>query len=232
MEVLPEQYRLKIIHTVFSPAKLVVAVIALVLSSACNGRDKEMKHDITVSGTTFAMDSALVSRAYPMTNVNAGPFMLDAVIQDKMDGFEVEKSTVCKTLSDGAEIGIPVYTYYIGNEGWVRITPQYDTVTGQARNNIGEIYVYSELFLTDKCIGAVSSLEEFASVYPDISIRYIDEDDMFAIVTSQLPNLQFLLEREHYIGTDHDSDSSARRKLNVSDFKESSRFCAIRICRQ
>lgn len=213
----------------YSPAILAVAAIAIMFSSACNGRDKEVKADVTPSGSTFEIDSALVNRAYPMTNVSAGPFSLGAEIQDTIKGFEVEKSIECKTVAHGVEIEIPIYTYHIGNEGWVRVTPQYDTATGQVSNSIGEIYVYSELFMTDKYIGAISSLENLASVYPDINIRHIGEDDMYAVVTSQLPNVQFLLIGEHYIGSEHGSNSCFHRKLDVSDFEENSHFYAIRI---
>lgn len=214
-----------------------IALILTSLLSACNvnhGNSQngdEHNDNVTSDQSTVVVriDTALVDRAYPMTNSSAGPFRLGAVIQDTIIGFEVEKSTEVKTLPEGKTMEIPIYTYYIGNEGWVRVTPQYDAVTGLVSDNTGEIYVYSELFMTDKCIGAVSSLEEFASAYSDITIRYVGECDMFAIETSQLPNVQFLLEREHYTGEEHDLNSSSGSALNVSDFEEKSHFYTIRI---
>ena len=59
----------------------------------------------------------------------------------------------------------PVYIYEIGNEGYVKVTPQYDTIANCTNDKIGEIFVYSDLFLTDKGVGAMSSVEEFASAY-------------------------------------------------------------------
>lgn len=213
----------------------VIALIATGLLLACNLNVKNEHDGDGASAQASAVphiDSALVSRAYPMTNVSAGPFRIGAVIEDTMAGFEVEKSIEIKTVSEETTIEIPIYTYYIGNEGWVRITPQYDALTGRVSNNIGEIYVFSDLFLTDKCIGAISSLEDLARVYPDINIRYIGEDAMFAFATSQLPNVSFLLERENYIGTEHDADLSSRSKLDLSDFNEKSHFYAIRLSQQ
>lgn len=64
----------------------------------------------------FKRDAALLSRAYPLTNASAGPFRIGAAIQDSIVGFEIEKSTEIKTVSEGMTIEIPIYTYYIGNE--------------------------------------------------------------------------------------------------------------------
>jgi len=208
----------------FTSALLAVTVIAIAFSSACNGKETA----VPIS----EIDSALASRAYPITDVSAGPFHIGAVIQHTMDGFEVDKSIEIKSLPGGMTIELTVYIYYIGNEGWVKITPQYDSVTGQVSNRIGEIYVYSDLFLTYKHIGAISSLGEFAKVYPDTNILCADEDNMYAVMTPQLPNVQFLLSGEHYIGDGHDRDSSTRGKLNVSDFKNNAHFHAILIRQQ
>lgn len=111
----------------------------------------------------------------------------------------------------------------------VKVTPQYDAETGQVNDTIGEIFVYSDLFLTDKGIGAISSIAEFAATYPDSGIRRADEEKLFIIETPHLHNVQFLLRDEYYIGTTPDSKSSVSGKLKVSDFKENSYFFAIRI---
>ena len=52
-----------------------------------------------------------------------------------------------------------------------------------------EILVYSDLFLTDKGIGAMSSLEEFAANYPDFRIRYMREAGIYVAETQQLKNV-------------------------------------------
>ncbi|MCM1354798.1 MAG: hypothetical protein NC212_00150 [Staphylococcus sp.] len=223
--------------TLYTQRGIVLIVTVLLLACNVNHANVQNGHeniDNVTSGqpaVVAQIDSVLVRRAYPITNVSAGPFCIGAVIQDTMDGFEVEKSIEIKTVSDEMAIEIPVYTYYIGNEGWVRVTPQYDAVTGYVSDNIGEIYVYSELFLTDKCIGVISSLEQFARVYPDMNIRYIGEDDIFSIGTPQLPNVQFLLGGDHYISMDHDTDSIQQGKLNIFDFEKNSHFDAVRICK-
>lgn len=49
--------------------------------------------------------------------------------------------------------------------------------------------IYSDLFLTDKGIGAMSSLEEFAANYPDFRIRYMREAGIYVAETQQLKNV-------------------------------------------
>ncbi|MCM1330982.1 MAG: hypothetical protein NC248_00055 [Bacteroides sp.] len=211
-----------------------IVLILTCLLSACDVNHGNVQNNDNVTSEQPAVvvqiDSALVSRAYPMTNASVGPFRIGEVIRDTMDGFEVEKSIESKTVSEGVTIEMPIYTYYIGNEGWVRITPQYDTSTRQVSDKIGEIYVYSELFMTDKSIGATASLRQFAHTYPDLYIRYVYEDDMFAVVTPQLPDVQFLLGREHYTGREQDLRAASNSELNIRDFEENSYFDAIRIC--
>lgn len=238
MNGLFEIIKQSIVYRITSHIRQGVAFIipGILLSCNANSGNAQKEHIDNVTAeqpvVVAQIDTALVSRAYRITDVSAGPFSIGAVIQDTIDGFEVEKSTEIKTVSDEMTIEIPIYTYYIGNEGWVKITPQYDPTTGKMTDKVGEIFVYSDLFLTDKGIGAVSSLEDFDNTYPDINIRYIGEDDMFALQTSQMPNVQFLLRGEYYVGTEQDSMSSSHAKLNVSDFEENSYFAAIRIIKE
>ena len=53
-----------------------------------------------------------------------------------------------KMLPNGKIYETPVYIYEIGNEGYVKVTPQYDTIANCTNDKIGEIFVYSDLFLT------------------------------------------------------------------------------------
>ncbi|MCM1071922.1 MAG: hypothetical protein NC210_06650 [[Clostridium] fimetarium] len=175
------------------------------------------------------VDPGIAGRAYRLTNVSAGPFRLGEVIRDTIAGFEVETSTERETLPGGVEVEIRVNTYHIGNEGWVRVSPQFDPATGRVSDKTGEIYIYSDLFLTDNGVGPISSLEDLAHIYPDIKIRYIGKDGMFAFVTPQLPNVQFLLSGEHYIPAEHGYDPGANGKPRVSDFRGNAHFHAVRI---
>lgn len=121
---------------------------------------------------------------------------------------------------------IPVYIYEIGNEGWVKVTPQYDMTIGCVNDKIGEIFVYSDLFLTDKGIGAMSSIAEFTVAYPDFHIRYECKAKLFVAETYQLKNIQFVINDKYYQGDDTILTSA---ELQISDFRKDSHFTKIRI---
>lgn len=168
------------------PSCLFVA-IAVALAFPAEGRD---------SGTASQTD-AVVADAYLISGGSAGPFRLGDVIPYSVAGFVMRESDEEKAGLEGETVMVTAYVYEIGNEGWVKVTPQYDPATGQVNNDrIGEIFVYSDLFLTDRGIGAMSSIEGFAAAYPDLSIRYADDEELFIVETPQLPCVQFLLERE------------------------------------
>lgn len=167
--------------------------------------------------------------AYPVADSCAGPFRIGAEIPRKIEGFAVTESREEKTLPNGETREIPVYLYEIGNEGWVRVTPQYDPVTGGVNGKTGEIFVYSDLFLTDQGIGAMSSIGEFAAAYPDFRIRYAGEAELFVVETPRLGNVQFVIDDEYYQGDDAVRTSNESCELQVSDFRKESYFTAIRI---
>lgn len=216
------------------------AIAVLSLCSACrNGRETTYTTTAIVahedSATIFAEreDGAVVAEqnevaavgAYRIADRCAGPFRIDAVVSENMEGFDVTKSQEEKILPTGETREITVYIYEIGNEGWVKVTPQYDTTTGK----ISEIFVYSDLFLTDKGIGVMSSVEEFAAAYPDFHIRYARDTELFIAETQELKNVQFIINNEDYRGDNTSLSSSESVELQVSDFNKESYFTAIRI---
>ena len=172
---------------------------------------------------------SVIPYAYLITDSCAGPFSIGAVIPDSVEGFVMTKSHENKATPDKSTIAITSYNYEIGNEGRVIITPMYDSATGIATDKTGEIFIYSDLFLTDGGIGAMSSINQFASVYPDLTIRYAHEDSSFVVETPQLRNVQFLLDSELYIGTEPYSARPDSVILKISDFKEGTCFTAIRL---
>lgn len=219
-----------------------IAVLSL-CSACCNGRSNGKETTYTASAIVAHEDSAnnfaeredgavvaeqnevVAVEAYRIADGCAGPFRIDAVVSEKMEGFDVTKSQEEKILPTGETCEITVYIYEIGNEGWVKVTPQYDTTTGKT----SEIFVYSDLFLTDKGIGAMSSLKEFAAAYPDFHIRYVRDSELFVAETQELGNVQFVINDECYCGDDASLASSKSVELQVSDFKKESYFTAIRI---
>lgn len=215
-----------------SPSCLFAAV-AIAVCSVCHAGNNGNAANGNIASPpvdAIARYNADGHTVYLLADDAAGPFHLGAVIPNELKGFDVSRSKEEATVS-GKSLEIPVYIYEIGNEGWVKVTPQYDAETGRVNDRIGEIFVYSELFLTDKGIGAISSIAEFAATYPEFSIRRADEEKLFIVETPHLHNVQFLLRDEYYVGAAPDSKSSVSGKLKVSDFKKNSYFCAIRICR-
>lgn len=213
-------------------ALIITASTACRSGDAC-GNDVGSNIEIEAEPADVAAhdDSAMVE-FYLISDSCAGPFNLDAPIPDEVEGFEMTESVEDRVLSDGKLINIPVYRYEIGNEGWVRITPQYDLTTGgDMADRVGGIFVYSDLFLTDRGIGAMSSIEEFAASYPDFKIRYAEDENLFIVETPQLRNVQFLMEGECFAGEDQTPSSGVLDGLDVADFKENSCFIAIRIGR-
>lgn len=166
---------------------------------------------------------------YLIADRSAGPFKLGDIIPEDPDGFSMSVSEEVRADSEGKAVRIPAYTYEIGNEGWVKITPLPDPSPEHERGRIGWIYVYSDLFLTEKGIGAMSSVRDFAAAYPDLDISYDAGNEVFIIETPQLPDVRFLLDREHYAGDLTGSDSGINAGLKVSDFRENACFTAIRI---
>lgn len=111
----------------------------------------------------------------------------------------------------------------------MKITPQFDVTSGDVSDKTGEIIVNSDLFVTDKGIGAMSSLREFAAAYPDLRISYDSEAELFVVETLRLRNVQFVIGGEYYQGNDSVFASEASCELQLDDFKDQSYFTIIRI---
>lgn len=226
------------------------AIVVLSLCSACgNSRDNTMESTSVSTATVAYEDRApIIAKSkdgegrtvaaeqneiaavetYRITDRSAGPFMIDAVIPEKLEGFDVTKSLEEKILPTCETREIPVYIYEIGNEGWVKVTPQHDATTGCTTGKTSEILIYSDLFLTDKGIGAMSSVEDFAAAYPDFIIRYVHDAELFVAETQELKNVQFIINNEYYCGDDATLASSESVEFQVSDFEKESYFTAIR----
>lgn len=211
---------------------LLFAVIALAACPACgsgrSGNDRNDKIAFPPVAAARQNDSASVN-TYLIADNCAGPFRIGALIPDKADGFVMTESKEDRSDSEGGIRETSVYIYEIGNEGWVKITPQYDFPAGRATGRIGEIFVYSDLFLTDKGVGAMSSIEEFAAAYPDFRIRYEREAALFVVETPRLKNVQFVIDDEYYQGGDAVFTANESCELQTSDFRKESYFTAIRI---
>lgn len=188
----------------------------------------ETKTDEDIIVASHKNELAAVNN-YTVSDSCAGPFKIDAVIPEKIEGFIVIETKEEKILPGGERYEIPVYIYEIGNEGWVKVTPQYDTATGCATGKTSEIFVYSDLFITDKGIGAMSSVEEFATVYPDFRISYDRDAELFVAETQELKNVQFIIDSEYYRNDVAIPTSCESVGMQVSDFKDKSYFTAIRI---
>ena len=111
----------------------------------------------------------------------------------------------------------------------MKILPQYNTTSACVNDSIGVILVYSDLFLTDNGIGAMSSIEEFAAAYPDFRISYSGKTKLFVVETPRLKNVQFIIDNEYYQGDDSVPASNESVGLQVSDFRKETYFTAIRI---
>ncbi len=186
----------------------------------CEAEDDETVVEQDVLGTI---------KAYLVSDSCAGPFRIGAGIQEKIEGFDVTKSQEEVILPIGEICEIPVYIYEIGNEGWVKVSSEYDATTGYITGKISEIWVYSDLFLTDKGIGAMSAVEEFYVAYSDFLIRYLSDAELFVAETQQLKNVQFVIDNEYYCGDSATLSSGKSVELQVSDFRKESYFTAIRI---
>ena len=220
-------------------------LFAIVISALCTacGNDKKIASTAAIvqddrvhistgseSEDIIAIQNASATiEAYPVDNSCAGPFRIGDEIPEKAEGFAKIESLEKKMLPNGKIYETPVYIYEIGNEGYVKVTPQYDTIANCTNDKIGEIFVYSDLFLTDKGVGAMSSVEEFASAYSDFHIRYEPDDKLFIVETPQLNNVQFIIDNEYCQGEDTVFTSNKSCYLQVSDFQKASYFTAIRI---
>lgn len=208
---------------------MAIAACAACGAAAARSGNANERHGDRASVAAFAQNDSVSVETYPIADDCAGPFRIGAAIPKKADGFVVAELREETIDAKGDTCRITVYVYEIGNEGWVKVTPQYDAASGCANGRIGEIFVYSDLFLTGKGIGAMSSIEAFAAAYPDFEIRYADE--RFMVETPQLRNVRFLLEKECCIGTEIGLFSSGSVNPKISDFKARSCFTAIRIGR-
>lgn len=206
--------------------------IMAVVSQSCCGAAKGTAEaeDRAVADSVImvvADDDTSASGPYLISGNSAGPFRIGAPIPDKVDGFVVSESIEDKVDSAGMAIGVPVYIYEIGNEGWVKVTPQYDKQSGCVSDRIGEILVYSDLFLTDRGIGAMSSIEDFAAVYPEYQIRYDCPSGLFVMGAPGLKNIHFVIDGEYYQGEDSILTSDNSVDLQISDFSKKTCFTSI-----
>ncbi len=222
------------------------AISILVLCSAC-GNGKEIASAVAVlkdervpiltesgdgEGGADVVDpnEFATIEAYLVSDSCAGPFRIGCGIPEEEKGFVRTESHEIYTFPSGKTNEIPVYIYEIGNEGRVKVMPQYDdTIAGCVSDKIGEIFVDSDLFLTDKGIGAMSSMEEFVAAYPDSHISYMCDAELFVIETPRLKNVQFVINSEYYQGDDAVLASNGSVELQAADFRKESYFTAIRI---
>lgn len=205
------------------------AVLALSVCAVCGAGGST---DIAaLSAGVSAQPDSVAVEPYRIADNCAGPFRLGAAIPERVEGFVTTEWREDRIDPEGRRCEMPVYIYEIGNEGWVKITPQYDRTAGRANDRIGEIYVYSDLFLTDRGIGAMSSIGEFAAAYPDFRIRYERGGRVFVAETPRLRNVQFIIDDEYYRGREAVLTSGESCELQISDFREATCFTAIRLMR-
>lgn len=225
-------------------------IATLVHCSACTNGNNDKETVSTTTATVAHEDSAsifaesegreggaavieqnevAVAEAYLIADSCAGPFRIDTVIPKKMEGFDVTKFQEEKIFPTGETREISGCIYEIGNEGWVKVTSTYDAATDCTTDKTSEIFVFSDLFLTAKGIGAMSSIEEYVAAYPDFRIRYIRNEKLFVVEAQQLKNVQFIIDNEYYRGDDATLASGESVELQVSDFRKESHFTAIRI---
>lgn len=215
-----------------TPPYLYIAIIAAA-GPACGTHSNntgDHSNAVCASASATTPSDTDTTAPYLIAGNLAGPFRIGATIPDSVAGFIRTDYTENAQMREETPTATPAYVYEIGNEGWVMITPQYDPATGHANDIVGDIFVYSDLFLTEKGIGAMSSLKDFASAYPDFNIRFDPGNDCFIVETHQIYNVQFLLQSEHYTGSADDLASSGSAGIRISDFKENAFFTAIRIC--
>lgn len=215
------------------PQLIPLAAIALLAASACNAvgdKSSGAHNDTAAAPVAMATQNNVVpDDLYLITNGSAGPFTLGAPVPDRLEGFLVTEATDSKIDSEGQTFRLPVHIYEIGNEGWVKITPRHNPAKGCTTGEIGEIFIYSDLFLTDRGIGAMSSVEEFAAAYPDFTIEYSDFEELFIVSAPQLRNVQFLINDDCYNGARPIPSQQSSEGLKTSDFKANSCFTAIRL---
>lgn len=184
--------------------------------------DSVVKPEASV-GSEASEGESLTDAPYLIADDCAGPFRLGTPMPERIEGFAV---TSIEAEADAAPHRRPGYICEIGNEGWVRITPL-PHPDGGTDDIIGEIFVYSDLFVTDKGIGAMSTAEDFAEAYPDLHISRSADCGLYIFETPQLRNVHFLLKAEFYAGQGCDSDPAGEPAPTISDFKPNSCFSAI-----
>lgn len=209
-----------------TPAYLLAALAAANIAPACGTRgsgDMNISRETPGPAVPASADTVCpatgLPEAYLITDSCAGPFRIGAAIPDSVSGFTLSRSEETVTLPDGTAARVPAYTYEIGNEGWVRVTPAYDPATGLSDGRVGRILVYSDLFLTDRGIGAMSSVRDFADAYPDLHVDPSGDDGLSAFHTPSLPDVWFLI------------DSDLETGGPVYGFDETACFTAIRLGR-
>ena len=103
---------------------------------------------------------------------------------------------------------------------------------GKGKNNtkiIREIEVLSPLYQTKQRIGIGSNLDKLVEVYDDLKIWYTYVSGRFIAETSELENIQFIIDPETYSGSWESLFDSDMVNLAVSDFTPDAKVISIRI---
>lgn len=202
---------------------------ALIIMNACNSDNN--KRDANQGDTTRTADSLSnkqpVAESTPQTNKTTEKKFLitgNGIGQLKKDAdipsdYEVAPYQVVKEkreeMQEGSKYEISVSKLMKGTEPVAEIF-----------NN--EVWIFSDDFKTEKQIGVQSAVDEFIAAYPDATVWYTYISDRFIIETDEIPNTQFIIDKNGYTGAQEKLTQSDRVVLEPGEIKKDAKIMKIR----
>ncbi|NOQ72259.1 MAG: hypothetical protein GQ574_09675 [Crocinitomix sp.] len=166
-----------------------------------------------------------IQEIYTITSESAGDFTLGGAIPVSTDEYTVKEENITTDTEEGP-FTETVYNVSDENENLLQIMLEYDYETGEYKDAIGEMNIYSDRFQTVEGIGMGSTIIEFMDAYPDYKIWYTYVSDMYVIETESL-GVQFLLDGSGFEG--EISGSSDMEILSAEDFSADTKIVTVRM---
>ena len=192
--------------------KTLLILLTLVTLNSCN--------KTKVSKTTEP--SKKEALLFSIDNKNAGQFTISKKVPKNLEN---KISTEFKTRSKSEEGTTWTENYIEVSENKNELL---SCIITDNDSTIVSIIIKSSKFKTANNIGVNSSITAFTEAYPKYAIWYSYIGDVFVIESKSL-NIQFVLNKEDFIGNKKALNTSDLVSLKISDFKPNAKIKSINL---
>ena len=205
--------------------KSIIFILCVTLIS-CKNNSKEVTNKQIIDSLNYGKNNIKKPKDLKLKKefkVDVLGLSIGNTMPEEIVGYKLIKSV--KTLEEGNEE--PIVKVLENGSEVIELSYAYDSVNEKFTNKIGEILIFSDIFIATNNISVNSTIEDFIANYSKYSIWYSYVSNIFVIETKN-NNIQFLLDENSYIGKS-DLFESDMVELKKEDFIKNTKIKAIRI---